>query len=250
MTLSLKDIVRGKAIEPPIICVFGAPGIGKTTFAAGARNPVFLATEDGAGVVGPDRFNIKTFEEFQEALDVIKKEKHEYQALVVDSLDWLQPLVWDFVCRKANQPNIEAFGYGKGYAEATSIFRNIFLQMREIKKARKMSVILIAHMVTNTKDFPDRDSYSCNEIKLHKGAAGLIQEYVDVIGFADLKTVIQQKDAGFNRKVGRAVSDGTRVLKVNAHPAFVAKSRYPMPDEIPLDYPTLEAHILGKGDKK
>ena len=82
MTLSLKDVVRGKAIEPPIICVFGAPGIGKTTFAAGARNPVFLATEDGAGVVGPDRFNIKTFEEFQEALDVIKKEKHEYQALV------------------------------------------------------------------------------------------------------------------------------------------------------------------------
>lgn len=246
MSLSLKDIVRGKVIEPPIMCVFGSPGIGKTTFAAGARNPVFLATEDGAGVVGPDRFNIKTFEEFQEALQAIKTEQHDYQTIVVDSLDWLQPMVWDYVCRKGNQPSIEAFGYGKGYNEATAIFRNVFLEIREIKKARKMAVIMIAHMITTTKDFPDRDSYSTNEIKLHKGAAGLIQEYSDIIGFADLKTVIQQKDAGFNRKVAKATSDGTRVLKVNAHPAYVAKSRYPMPNEIPLDYPTLEQYILGE----
>lgn len=248
MPLSLKDVVKGKSIEPPIICVFGAPGIGKTTFAAGARNPIFLATEDGAGVVGPARFNIETFEEFQEALQLLKNDKHDYQTIVVDSLDWLQPLVWDYVCRKANQPSIEAFGYGKGYNEATAIFRNVFLEMREIKKRRKMSIIMLAHMITTTKDFPDRDSYSTNEIKLHKGAAGLIQEYADLIGFADLKTIITREDKGFNRKVAKATSDGTRVLRVNAHPAYVAKSRYPMPNEIPLEYPVLEKHILGEAE--
>lgn len=246
MPLSLKDVVTGTTKEPPIICVYGSPGIGKTTFAAGARNPIFLATEDGAGVVGPARFNIETFEEFQQALQLLKNDKHEYQTIVVDSLDWLEPLIWDFLCREHHKPSIESFGYRTGYTEAAKIFRTVFLEMREIKKLRKMTVILLAHMTYNQVSPPDKTSYTQRGIKIDKSAAGIVQEYCDIIGFADLKTIITQEDAGFNRKVSKAKSDGTRTLKVGVDPAFVGKSRYPMPNEIPLEYPILEKHILGE----
>jgi ABC-type iron transport system FetAB ATPase subunit len=48
MAIDLKSISKNVA-KPPRIAIYGPPGIGKTTFAAGAPNPVFILTEDGLG---------------------------------------------------------------------------------------------------------------------------------------------------------------------------------------------------------
>ena len=38
-----------RAVKPPRILIYGKEGIGKTWFAAGMPNPIFLPLEDGLG---------------------------------------------------------------------------------------------------------------------------------------------------------------------------------------------------------
>ena len=51
----LGNIVKGKTRRPRRVMLYGSHGIGKSTWAAGAPNPIFLATEDGQDDIGVDR---------------------------------------------------------------------------------------------------------------------------------------------------------------------------------------------------
>ncbi|MBO5680941.1 MAG: AAA family ATPase, partial [Lentisphaeria bacterium] len=45
----LETIQSGKESKPPRLMIYGQEGIGKSTFAAAAPNPIFIQTEDGLG---------------------------------------------------------------------------------------------------------------------------------------------------------------------------------------------------------
>ena len=53
MAVNFDSLRSTTALTPPRILLHGVAGIGKTTFAAGADEPVFLCTEDGLGTT-PD----------------------------------------------------------------------------------------------------------------------------------------------------------------------------------------------------
>ena len=95
MVLSLKDVVVGQTILPPRVLIYGRPGVGKTTFASKAKNPIFIQTEDGADVAGAARFpKAESFEQINEAIDTLIAEKHDHGTVVIDTLDWLAPLIY------------------------------------------------------------------------------------------------------------------------------------------------------------
>ena len=52
----------------------------------------------------------------------------------------------------------------------------------------------------------------------------------------------------FGQKKSKAVGSGERVLRCASRPNFVAKTRYPIPDELPLEWGALINAI--KGEKK
>jgi hypothetical protein len=114
--------------KPPMIVLYGPPKIGKTTFAACMPNPVILPTEDGLSSLASLPFDVpafpvaKTFEEVQQALTSLYAEPHDFQTLCLDSLDWLEPIVWAETCRRNNWKDIEAPGYGKGYSAAIDVW--------------------------------------------------------------------------------------------------------------------------------
>lgn len=58
-----------------------------------------------------------------EALDALLNEEHAYSTVVIDSVDWLEPLVWAATCRRNGWASIEAPGFGKGYAKALAVWR-------------------------------------------------------------------------------------------------------------------------------
>ena len=53
-----------------------------------------------------------------EAIGALYTEDHAFRTVVVDSLDWLEPLVWEHTARTNGWKNIEQPGYGKGYVAA------------------------------------------------------------------------------------------------------------------------------------
>jgi len=100
MAISLAQLNRAGTPKPPRVLIHGVAGVGKTTFAGQANKPVFIQTEDGLGTLSAANFPLsRTFDEVMEALAALYTEQHDSSTVVVDSVDWLEPLVWAKACR-------------------------------------------------------------------------------------------------------------------------------------------------------
>jgi hypothetical protein len=73
-------------------------------------------------------------------------------------------------------------------------------------------------------------------LDLHHGSASLIAEWCDILMFANQQYSTVKSDVGFNQKVTGAVGNGNRVLYTQEITGWQAKSRWPLPDTVPLDY--------------
>tara|TARA_R100000234_G_C4993005_1_gene176470 strand:+ start:663 stop:1415 length:753 start_codon:yes stop_codon:yes gene_type:complete len=244
------NVVQGTALAPPRILIYGPPGVGKTTFAAGAgKGVICLPTEEGADVVGMDRFPLaQSVPDVMGHLDQLIKEKHDYSVLALDSLDWLETLTWDQACADAGVKSIEEIGggYGKGYLAALAYHRALLGKITILRKEKNMACVLLAHSQVRRFEDPTTEAFDRFEIKLHKRASDLYTEFCDIVGFANVKTTTRETTGDFGKKKVKPVSSGERVLRTASRPNFVAKTRYAIPDELPLDWSALINAIKGK----
>lgn len=235
MAISLKDLKKGATNLPPRIMIYGVGGVGKTRLASEAPGAVFIKTEDGEGALDITSFPLaKTYADVMEALGCLYTEDHGFRYLVVDSADWLEPIIWAETCARNGWANIETPGYGKGYAAALDIWREYLEGLAALRNERGMGIIQIAH--TNIKRFenPETEPYDRYVIKLNDKAAGLLHEHCDAVLFMQYRVSTVKSDIGFNKKAVRAVGGNSRILYTGERPAFLAKNRYNMPDTIEL----------------
>ena len=108
----------------------------------------------------------------------------------------------------------------------------------EYLRQHGMTIVLLAHSAIETINDPRAASYTSYQLRLHKRARGLVQDWADAIGFLAPDLHIQTEEAGFGRKRNRADGGSTRWLHFEARPSFVAKNRYGMPAKmpVPLDF--------------
>lgn len=230
--MALDSIEQHYTTEPPRIVIYGPHGIGKTTFGASAPNAVILPIEKGLAGIRAKKFPRATsYADVISAINTLLTSEHNFGALVVDTLDWLEPLVWEHTAFMGQVTDIEAFGYGKGYKKADEYWRTILDGLTALQEQRGMVVICVAHAIVKKFDAPDTDAYDRYQIKLHERAAALVAEWADVIGFAHLETVTVTKGKGFDAST-KGQTSGNRILSVEERPAFQAKNRYGMPAEI------------------
>ena len=245
MTL-LEKIHRGRRQNPPRLLIYGTEGIGKSTTAAGAPNPIFLPTEDGLDQIDCASFPLATqLSDVEEALRVLNHERHAYETVVIDSADWLERLVWDALCEQYGVSGIEKVdgGYARGYTHALTHWRRILASLDTLRSRLGMCVILLAHAKVEKFEDPESSAYDRYSPRLHRHVTALLTEWADAVLFATRKLVTKTEDAGFGR--GRTVASGLgrdggdRVLRTVGSPACVAKNRYGMPPEIPLEWRSL-----------
>ena len=234
MALSLSTLKRRERIKPPIAVLYGTHGVGKTTLAAGADDPVLLAVENGIGQLDVPHWDIASFGDVMEAIGVLYSEEHDRRTLIMDSLDWLEPLIWQETCRRNGWQSIEDAGFGKGYVAADVVWREYMDGIRALRDERGMTVVQIAHEAISNFASPDTDPYDRHTIKLHKRASALVQEHADIIAFLGYRVSIKQADVGPGKKITRGVGGGQRVLHLEERPAYVAKNRYSLPASIEI----------------
>ena len=224
-------------------CVTASKASARATFGAQAPKPVFIQTEDGLDEIDCDKFPLATrYDEVLAALAELRREQHDYETIVVDSLDWLERLVFDKLCAEHNATSIEqvAGGYSKGYTLALSYWREIIEHLNALRNQRGMVVLLIAHSKVERFEDPESSAYDRFAPRLHKHAAALICEWCDAVLFATRRIRTQSEDAGFNRKrtiahaIGKA--GGERILRTVGGPSCVAKNRYGITEELPLSW--------------
>lgn len=250
MAISLKNLRKTGVARPPRIVVYGTHGIGKSTFAAQAPNPVFIQTEEGLDAINVTAFPVcESFDDIMDAIGSLASEDHDYGSVVLDSADWAEQLVHRRVAKDNNVATIDAIGYGRGYKAATDYWKQILEGFDHLRNTKNMQVILLAHTQVKRFDDPLADPYDRYQLDLHHGSASLISEWCDILMFANQQYSTVKSDVGFNQKVTRAIGTGNRVLYTQERPGWQAKSRWPLPDTLPLDYPKF-ADALGSAMTK
>lgn len=227
MAISLASISKTRRIRAPKIILCGTAKIGKTTFAAMAPNSIGIITEEGQDAVDTQAFPLATsLDDVYEAIGVLLNEEHSFENVFLDSLDWLEPLVYAHVCKANNWKNIEAPGFGKGHAAAADEWRTVLAGFETLRTQRGMGVVLIAHDKIKRIDNPMGDGYDAHVIKLHDRATALVLEWADVVGWASYQVFTSQKDAGFGQKETKATTTGNRLLYVEPHPGHCGGNRF------------------------
>lgn len=239
----LDTIQNGKEARPPRIMLYGQEGCGKSTFGSHSPKSIFIQTEDGLGEIECSKFPLaKTLADVHASLMALQQEKHEFQTVVVDSLDWAERLIFDEVCREFGVKSIEKAdgGYARGYVHALTHWRKIITSLERLRNERGMACILIAHAKIERFEDPESSAYDRYSPRLHKHAAALISEWVDAVLFATRRFRTQKEDAGFNRERTIAApvgaDGGERIIRTIGGPACVAKNRFNLPAELPLSW--------------
>ena len=166
------------------------------------------------------------------------------KTLVIDTIDWAESLVIADVCAQHGKKGIEDFGWGNGYTYTKEEMGRLLNQLGELVDLG-INVVLTAHAQMRKFEQPDEmGSYDRWELKLGKKTssqtAPLVKEWADMVLFANYKTVVMTADNGKKKATG-----GQRVLYTQHHPAWDAKNRHDLPEEMPFDYAGI-AHIFNQ----
>ncbi|MFN7022136.1 MAG: ATP-binding protein [Phycisphaerales bacterium] len=245
MTANLMNqITKGRKPKPRRVMLYGTHGIGKSTFGAMAENPIFIPTEDGLGDIECESFPLaRSLGEVMAALESLYSGEHGYRTVVIDSLDWLERLIWNEVCEDEQAANIEKIGYAKGYAFAIEKWRTVLGALDALRGDRGMTVIVIAHAKIEKFENPETVPYDRYSPRLHKLASALVQEWADEVLFATYKVLTVKVDEAFNKAKHNGVGTGERIIRTVERPAHVAKNRLNLPEELPLDYRVFAEHV-------
>ncbi|MEI8246822.1 MAG: ATP-binding protein [Lentisphaerota bacterium] len=241
----LDTVIKGKKFEPPRIMVYGPEGIGKSTFGASAPNPIFIQIEDGLSQIDCHRFpKAEKLDDVDTQLNLLLSEEHEYQTLVIDSADWLEKLIFEWVCARFGVSVVEKAdgGWGNGYKQALNIWSELLKKLDTLRTRKGMAIVFLAHSDTRTVKDPESQAYDQFTPRLQKLAAAMITEWVDAIFFATRKMRVE-KDG--DRMIARPIgaNGGERVMRTVGSASCVAKSRYSMPDELPLSWDSFMSAI-------
>ena len=256
--MKLSEITHGIVERPHRVILCGVEKIGKSTWAAGAPNPVFLSLrgEEGVDSLDVSRFPVcHSLNDVTNALESLVSEDHKFQTVVIDSLSTLEPLVWEHVCTQDKVESIEKVGggFGKGYIEAVKYWRDIMAALDYLRDEKGMGSILIGHVVIKTFSEPDGGTYDSYELDINKKAVSALMRWSDAILFANCKTFTKTEKTGM-KETKKGVMRNERVLFTQKRPAHPGGGRGvlgQLPYELELSYEAwTQAIETAKGETK
>lgn len=238
------QVSTGKKAAPRRVLLYGVQGIGKSSWGAQAPSAIFLPTEDGLDDIECTRLPLAaSYADFMASIETLYTEPHDYKSLVVDSLDWLEQLIWQEVCRVRRISSIEDVGYGKGYILAVDLWRKVLEGLSALRADRGMMIILIAHSKIESFKNPEGDDFDRYQPRLHKFAAAVLQEWCDEVLFATYQTYTKAQPTGFGQVTAKGIGSGARVMRTTERPAHMAKNRLALPDELPFSWEAYAAYL-------
>jgi hypothetical protein len=239
--MTIASVERGVKPKPRRILLIGVEGVGKSTFGAAAPNPVFICPEDGLTHLDVPHFpEPSSWADVLGCVEALRTEPHDFKTAVFDTVDWIEPLLWKFICERDKQENIEAYGYGKGYVAALDEWRLFLRRLEALRRERGLDIVLLAHSWVKQFKNPEGEDYDRYQMKLHDKSAGLLREWCDVVMFANYETATTTDK---RTKRVRGISTGARVMYTERSAAFDAKNRLNLPWQLPLDWQSLEDAI-------
>lgn len=233
------NIKKGSEKRAPRIVLVGVEGVGKSTAGSACPSPIFLTPEDG--LIGTTfnetpNFSPKTWTDAVQFIDWLTETEHEYKSLIIDTLDWLEPRLFSFLCNRDNKASIEDYGYGKGYIVACDEYRTFLARLERLHRAKNMLIMVTSHCHIKNFSNPAGDNFDRYEMKVSKQIAGLTKEWADVVLFARFDIYAYKET---QKSKAKGVGGQKRIVHTSHSAAWDAKNRFNLPSEMPLDMATI-----------
>lgn len=208
--LKLEPTTISRDLKGKYVLVYGAPKVGKTSFAAKFKKNLLCAFEMGYNAIdGIYAQPIQKWSEFKLLLRQLEQPaaKEKFDTITIDTASIAYDLCEQFVCAQNSVQKISDIPWGQGYAQVKSEFE---ASLRRITMLG-YGLILIAHQEVRkeTIDGSDVEFYSP---ALNKRCYEICNRLVDVIGYIAIEW-----DAEGNSE---------RYLYTRQTPRVLAGSRY------------------------
>lgn len=224
-----------KKKHPPVIAVYGTPGVGKTSLAAEFPDPIYLYVE---GEEPPDGIDlpsdeIKSFNGLLDTFADLLEQEHSFRTVIIDSLDKVEPMVWEATCARNDWNNIDSndkgspTAFGKGYLAADVEWGEYHEAVAALSRAG-LYVVQILH--SQTKQFKDPlvDDYDRYRPKLQARALDLVIENCKALLFLNRRTSVKQIKSAFTKETTNkpeGMSGSERIIHTDERAGFLAKNR-------------------------
>lgn len=229
------NIQRGRVLRPQRVVIYAPEGLGKSTLASQLEEPIFLDFEKGTHHLDVARLEPTTLVETLDILAALTKDPGEFKTLVIDTIDWLEELVIQDVCKTAKKSGIEDFGYGKGWVVLAERFNELLVALNAA--AERMHVVLLAHSHVKRLELPETPPFDHYELKLSKHVAPLVREWCDALLFGNWRHVIKSDDSDKTKATKNSGKD--RVLRCKNSSVADAKNRHELGEEEPWSLDTM-----------
>lgn len=247
----LSKVVTGQIGRAQKLVIYGPESIGKSTLASRFPEPLFLDVEGGTSQLAVARIGrdaMPSLADFESALAEVASAK-PCKTLVVDTIDWVEPMALDAICAESGDASIkgvEDFGYGKGYVKLKERMTITMSKFDAIVRAG-MHVVLLAHSKVTKFEPPDgAGAFDRYELKLSKFVAPIVKEWADALFFGNFRTQIAEKGKGDAVKY-KAVGGRERVLYATRCSAWDAKNRHGLGDVEKWEISTIEKAFRAVG---
>ena len=201
---------------------YGAPGVGKTTFASELpEDNLFIATEDGQRALEVFNVRIDTWEEFLKVISAFEKgEGENFRSITIDTVDNLMNFCEDYVCKKHRITHMSDEEWGKGWSALKNEFKRAISLIQKLKKG----IVFISH----AKEV----EVKTRSLKINKWIPTFSKQCRDVvIPLVDEMFFFTVKEALRDKKI---VSD--RLVYTQPGETWEAKDRLAcFPYEMPMD---------------
>lgn len=244
----MSKITVGVKNDPQMYVIYGAPGVGKTTFASKFPNPIIADIENGSSHVNVTRVtgeHIKTFQDLRILVEELKEQN--YKTLVIDSITKLEAMIHKHLCEEGNVSSIEAVdgGFGKGFTMAREVLADFIQKLRTLMDQKQMDVVFIGHTRVKGHNDPHLNvQYDRYGIQAHDKFVEMLMSAANNVFYVryDVDTSTDSKT-----KKTKATYDGKRVMFTEWRAAFEAKNRLNLPAEMPFIYDAFhDALMAGK----
>ena len=238
MSFKLSYVQKGMANEPRKVIIYGPPKLGKSTLAGMTKNSLMIPTEDRVSHIDCDKTPVvNSYAEIMDIFTALINEKHTYKRVIIDTLDWFEPLLHAYVCQEKGFKSITddhnkdtAFYKGLKY-HAVEGWKK-FLYNCDVLRSKGFDIVLVAHSTTMTINPPDSEPYDKYVMKIDKHALAVVEEWADVIAFYDKEIFVKNQDSTLNKK-GKAIGGKNRVLHLSgSSPAMISGNSYGLNDAV------------------